>query len=195
MKVKCMACGVEKDPLRKEVYPYPEDGIVDEPVTPLWELDCQGADWRWVLVCHDCLHKLDADLWISDRCWRSLNPIVPFEKLPKYGEPTVCIVAVEIVRLVDAHHPGWVEAVLTDAAGQTWSFVDKAPVFTEANLNAQSSYPQPGVLACTLMPEETGDSCPKIWTIDTSTPWGLEASSGETQFRVFAYQVTKIAAA
>ncbi|RBP40565.1 hypothetical protein DES53_108272 [Roseimicrobium gellanilyticum] len=194
MKVKCMACGVEKDPLKKEVHPYPEDGIVDDPVSPLWMLECQGADWRWVMVCHHCFHKLDPDMWISDRCWRSLNPITPFEKLPKFGEPSICIVEVQIVRHVESHFPGWVEAVLTDAAGQAWSFVDKVPVFTEANLDAQSTYPQPGVMACKWIPEETGEGYPKIWTIDTSTPWGLGVSGGETIFKVFANRVTRIAA-
>jgi hypothetical protein len=33
MKQKCQACGVEKDTEVKEIYPYPDDGIiVDEPI-------------------------------------------------------------------------------------------------------------------------------------------------------------------
>jgi hypothetical protein len=193
MKVKCMACGMEKDPLKKEVYPYPEDGMVDQPVTSLWQLDCQGGDWRWVVVCHHCLHKLAPDMWISDDCWRALNPITPFEKLPKHGEPAICIVSVEIVRCVEEDFPGRVEAVLKDASGRVWSFLDKGPVFTEATLDAKSSYPQPGILACKLIPEETGEGYLQVWTIDTTTPWGIEASGGETQFKVFSHQVTRIA--
>jgi hypothetical protein len=85
MKQRCLACGVEKDTSVKEVYPYPDDGIItDEPIEPLMTMDCQGAgDWRVVTVCHACFHKLDVDMWISERCWLSLNPITPFEQLPK----------------------------------------------------------------------------------------------------------------
>src|SRR5436189_6191852 len=31
---KCLACGVEKDASIKEVYPYPEDRFIDEPIDP-----------------------------------------------------------------------------------------------------------------------------------------------------------------
>jgi len=90
MKQKCLACGVEKETSAKEIYPYPDDGIIDDrPIEPFMSIDCQGprvgdvTDWRVVTVCHDCFHKLDADMWISDRCWLALNPITPFDRLPK----------------------------------------------------------------------------------------------------------------
>jgi hypothetical protein len=67
----------------KEMYPYPDDGIIDdEPVSSLFDLDCQGPDWRVATVCHSCFHKLDVDMWISEHCWSSLSPIMPFEQLP-----------------------------------------------------------------------------------------------------------------
>lgn len=83
--VKCHGCGVEKDPAVREVYPYPEDNIVtDRPIQPVFHLDCESddEDWRKVTVCHHCLHRLEPDMWISRRCWESLNPVVPFEELP-----------------------------------------------------------------------------------------------------------------
>ena len=90
MKLKCLACGVEKDTSVKEVYPYPEeDRFIDEPIEPLFSnIHCQGgigevSDWRVVTVCHDCFHKLDVDMWISERCWLSLSPVTSFEQLPK----------------------------------------------------------------------------------------------------------------
>src|SRR5262245_32446249 len=83
MKMKCLACGVEKETSLKEIYPFPEDGIISNtPVQPLFAIDCQGLDWRVAIVCHACFHKLNPDMWISDRCWLSLNPIPPFEDLP-----------------------------------------------------------------------------------------------------------------
>ncbi len=84
MKQRCLACGLEKDTSINEVYPYPEDGLTDEPIKPLMTINCQGtADWRIVTVCHSCFHKLNADMWISEQCWQSLNPLVPFEALQK----------------------------------------------------------------------------------------------------------------
>lgn len=89
MKQRCQACGVEKDTEVKEVYPYPNDGVTDGPIGPFFTLDCQGprldeiSDWREAKCCHNCFHKVDADMWISLHRWQSLNPSVPFEKLPK----------------------------------------------------------------------------------------------------------------
>jgi hypothetical protein len=90
MKQRCLACGVEKDTSVKEVYPYGnDDGITDEPIEPFFRLDCQSgfglpaAEWRVVTVCHECFHKLQPDLWINNIGWQSLNPITPFEQLPK----------------------------------------------------------------------------------------------------------------
>jgi len=92
MEMRCLACGTVKDTSAKEVYPYPDDGVAcDLPIEPLSVMDCQGpllkpagthSDWRVVIVCHHCFHKLEPDMWISDRCWESLNPVTPFERLP-----------------------------------------------------------------------------------------------------------------
>jgi hypothetical protein len=89
MKQKCMACGAEKDTSIKEVYPYADDGLIEKPIEPLMTVDCQGpclseaTDWRVVTVCHQCFHRLDVDMWISEACWRSLTPVTPFEQSPK----------------------------------------------------------------------------------------------------------------
>ena len=83
MQMRCLACGAVKDTSVKELYPYPEDAITDDrPMAPLFVIDCRGVDWRVVIVCHHCVHRLDPDLWISDHCWTALNPITPFHELP-----------------------------------------------------------------------------------------------------------------
>lgn len=95
MKNNCFSCGVEKDTEVLEVYPFADDGIVDdEPITPLFILDCQGpvivddpdnySEFRMTVVCHSCFHKLSPDMWISKNCWDSLNPQTPYEKLPLF---------------------------------------------------------------------------------------------------------------
>jgi hypothetical protein len=86
--MKCYGCGITKNTAVMEPYPYPEeDHCSTRPMEPLFVLDCSpeaiGTGHRAVVVCHECFHKLDPDLWISEKCWRSLNPVVPFERLPK----------------------------------------------------------------------------------------------------------------
>jgi hypothetical protein len=80
----------------KELYPYPEeDYIITDPIDPLMELDCQGrplndgsgySDFRRVMVCHECFHKLQPDMWIGQDNWESLNPMTSFENLPHLPE-------------------------------------------------------------------------------------------------------------
>ena len=98
MKLKCLACGIEKDTEVQEVYPFPEDGIIDAvPIEPFFFLEVQPWDdfqsarekWRKTMVCHGCFHRLEPDMWISSKCWKALDPVTPFEELPlllKSGE-------------------------------------------------------------------------------------------------------------
>jgi len=90
--LRCFRCGVVKDLNVREVSPYHEDdGLIDESIAPLHVLDClsdgpdspEGAGgWRIVVVCHECFHRLLPDMWISENCWKAINPWIPFDKLP-----------------------------------------------------------------------------------------------------------------
>lgn len=88
--LKCHCCSVEKDPSILEIYPFPDDGIVDdEPIPPFFDLDVQpegdikgGGTWKRATVCHSCFHKLEPDMWISEKIWMSMNPSTPFIDLP-----------------------------------------------------------------------------------------------------------------
>ena len=92
MKMKCWGCGTEKDTSVLEVYSHPEDErLIDDPIAPLFVIDCQpqedkvdGKGFRVVVVCHECFHNLDVDMWIGSNCWSALNPRVPFDKLPLF---------------------------------------------------------------------------------------------------------------
>jgi hypothetical protein len=92
----CLACGTAKDMATLEVYPYPKDDcLCDSPLPPLLDVDCQAAkvqpdgswEFRNAIMCHECWHKLVAsrgiDMWIGQECWESLNPVTPFDKLPR----------------------------------------------------------------------------------------------------------------
>ena len=87
-KLKCFGCGVEKDMDVLEVYSHPEtDMLCEDPLVPLFALECQpltkGDPWKMVVVCHECFHKLEPDMWIGENCWKSLDPVVLFEDLPE----------------------------------------------------------------------------------------------------------------
>src|SRR5580692_6372751 len=94
------------------------------------------------------------------------------------------VVNVQIVSFTSPAQPGWVECVLRDAADREWTLADKLPVFTEAELDERSVYPQPGVVACEIVRQWT-DECGKIrCIIDTERPWGVSTKNGKTQFEV-----------
>ena len=94
MKIRCWGCGVEKDTDVKEFWTLDDSIVQTCPITPLFVVHCEGREettgiWKVVVVCHVCLHKLDADLWISDHCWSLLDPKVPFSALPLLSSETV----------------------------------------------------------------------------------------------------------
>jgi hypothetical protein len=100
---------------------------------------------------------------------------------------------VSIARWTDDSQPGWVECLLTDARGKVWSFLEKAPVVSAEDLDARSSYPRSGLIACRVVERWIDEAGREMLRVDTSTPWGIEATSGETRFEVFAPQVVDIA--
>lgn len=88
---KCLACGIEKDIRSEEIYPYEKDCIPTEiPIQPLFEIECQSdtdnTDFRIVIICHNCYHKVQPDMWMSQGEWESLNPITNFNNLFKTYE-------------------------------------------------------------------------------------------------------------
>jgi hypothetical protein len=101
-------------------------------------------------------------------------------------------VRVEIVRFVDDHQSGWVECRLRDAWDLEWVFVEKVPVVTRANLDGDSRYPQPGVIAGEIVKAWRDEGGRELRTINTERPWDVAAENGETQFEVLAEQILTI---
>jgi hypothetical protein len=86
--------------------------------------------------------------------------------------------------LGDEPQPGVVECEFTDAKGQRWTFVEKTTVVTDEDLDARSSYPRAGVIACeivSLAHELTGKGA---LLVNTERPWGIAATDGTTTFSV-----------
>ena len=88
--MKCFCCGVEKDLNALEISSTSEeDGLVDEPISPLAVLECCSLDskiWKIAVICHKCFHKLEPDMWIDEACWDAMKPAIAFDKLPEVKE-------------------------------------------------------------------------------------------------------------
>lgn len=67
--------------------------------------------------------------------------------------------------------------------------MEKVPVVSDANLDANSSYPQTGAIACEIIGRRTDSGGRTICTIDTRNPWSIAANTGETLFDVYIDQI------
>ena len=90
--MRCFGCGIEKDPRGKEFFTGEYDGLIDdEPISSLFVLDVQPSSaekkkWKATVVCHGCFDRLEPDMWISENCWKSLDPVLVFDDLPELPE-------------------------------------------------------------------------------------------------------------
>jgi hypothetical protein len=94
------------------------------------------------------------------------------------GGESMLGVRVKISRCADAWQPGWVECRLVDALGHEHVFVEKVPVVTKAHLDAASSFPRAGTIACIMVGRSERD-CRQVVRIDTQTPWASNPRLGE----------------
>ena len=99
---------------------------------------------------------------------------------------------VEIVSFVDPNQPGFVECSMTDAWDRHHAFIDKVPIFTTEDLAETSSFPQRGVIGCGVLRRWHDPEGREIATIDTTNPWHVESTEGQTQFDVPASKLTDI---
>jgi hypothetical protein len=114
----------------------------------------------------------------------ALNSIVR-----RHSSSTMICVRVTIERMTDSAFPGWVRCSLLDASGKNWQFVEKVPVIGGESLSEASSYPQTRFVACQLVAKMTDATGRDLCVVDTSIPWGIEATDGTTQFTVLASQL------
>ena len=99
-------------------------------------------------------------------------------------------VKVNISRYADDSFPGWVECRLVDALGHQHVFVEKVPVVAP-HLDAASSYPQSGVIACIVLGSRESDDGRQLVHIDMQTPWGIESLAERSRFDVFPEQLVE----
>ena len=61
---------------------------------------------------------------------------------------------------------------------------EKVPVVTTSALDSNSSYPQPGVIACRMIGRKIDATGREILTIDTELPWSIQSAAGQTHFEL-----------
>jgi hypothetical protein len=94
-------------------------------------------------------------------------------------------VKVSVVRYIsDEPQPGIVEFQLEDANGHRYLFVDKTAIVSTASLDAQTNYPQPGIIACEIVRRSRGTAQREVVRISTERPWFVESVDGLIEFDV-----------
>lgn len=92
-------------------------------------------------------------------------------------------IKVSITSWLDDHQPGWVECELRDYAGVVHVFREKAPVVSSMVLGRDSHFPLPGVIACSVAGRRSTDGR-EVVSVSTRLPWGVESTTGRSQFDV-----------
>jgi hypothetical protein len=102
-------------------------------------------------------------------------------------------ISVAIVRYIsDEPQPGIVECKLEDAHGRQWSFVGKSAIVSAEPLDADTSYPQKGVIAGEIVGRSVDATGRETIRVDTERPWHVESVDGVTQFEVFAESLLEL---
>jgi len=86
--------------------------------------------------------------------------------------------------LGDEPQPGIVACELTDAHGRLWEFVEKSAIVSAQRLDAQSTYPRTGLIACEIVSRHQDGSGGEIIRVDTEQPWSVASIDGTTRFDV-----------
>jgi hypothetical protein len=95
-------------------------------------------------------------------------------------------ITVSITRYIsDDPQPGIVECEFSDASGRRWIFVEKTATVSAEYLDAQSSYPRTGEIACEIIGRRQDASGRETVLVDTDRPDCVESIDGSTQFEVF----------
>jgi hypothetical protein len=104
--------------------------------------------------------------------------------------PEVADLAVEIVRFVVDYQPGIVACEFVDASGRRHTLIEKAPVVSAEDLNADSEYPQPGLARCIVLNRWRDADERDLVSISIADPYGIESREGLSEFVVLQTQIS-----
>jgi hypothetical protein len=100
-------------------------------------------------------------------------------------------IQVSIIRFIDEHQPGFVEAEFADADGTNHTLVDKVPVFSLEDLWSDSVYPQPGFARCEVLERSQDSQGRNLARVTIAKPDSLESTRGLSEFVVLESQISK----
>ena len=101
-------------------------------------------------------------------------------------------IRIKITSFISDDQPGFVECKFNDAWNKEQTVQDKVPIVTEKDLDANSEYPQDGVIACEIIKQWVDKDERKIFTVTTEKPWAVDTIDGLTEFDILEEQLTDI---
>jgi hypothetical protein len=81
---------------------------------------------------------------------------------------------------------------MIDANEHAHLFVEKIPMVTTAYLDFASHLPRAGFIPCVVVGRKVRDDERPHVLIDTQTPWGVQSTTGRTQFEVLSEQLCEL---
>lgn len=101
-------------------------------------------------------------------------------------------IRIKITSFISDDQPGFVECKFNDAWNKVHTVQDKVPIVTKKDLDANSDYPQDGVIACEIIKQWVDKDNRTIFTVTTERPWSVDTIDGLTEFDVIEEQLTEI---
>jgi hypothetical protein len=101
-------------------------------------------------------------------------------------------IKIKITSFISDDQPGFVECKFNDAWNKEHTVQDKVPIVTEKDLDANSEYPQDGVIACEIIKQWVDKDERKIFTVTTENPWAVDTIDGFTEIDILEQQLTDI---
>lgn len=100
-------------------------------------------------------------------------------------------IRIKITSFISDDQPGFVECKFNDAWNKEHTVQDKVPIVTEKYLDANSDYPQDGVIACEIIAKWKDKDERTIYSVTTEKPWAVETINGLKEFDILEEQLTK----
>jgi hypothetical protein len=110
--------------------------------------------------------------------------------VPVYPSWSGVSLIVQIVRFEADDNPGWVACEFEDADGSRHTLIDKVPIFTIEMLDANSAYPQPGLVRCEVLNRLQDRGGKELIRVTTASPDGVESTQGLKEFVVLPPQLS-----
>jgi len=85
-----------------------------------------------------------------------------------------------------------VECEFLDAEGHRHFIIEKVPVVTAEDLDADTEYPKPGTVRCEILKRYRNEKGQELVFITTDRPIHIESTQGASEFTVPANLITSV---